>query len=211
MSVITPPVSSGPMPVPVVPSDLFWRLSVDQYHQMIEADILTEDDPVELLEGWLIQKMPKKPPHRVITKVTRDALARIAPAGWYVDSQEPVTLQDSEPEPDAAVVRGDTRQFLDRHPGPQELGLVVEVADTSLQRDRTFKKRVYARAGIPVYWIVNLADGLIEVYTEPSGAAEHPDYQRRQDYRPSDEIPLLLEGREVGRLSVRDLLPQGGP
>jgi Uma2 family endonuclease len=207
MSVITPPVSSTPVPVPVVPTDLLWRLSVDQYHQMIQADILTEDDPVELLEGWLIQKMPKKPPHSAVTQLTREAIARVLPAGWYADAQEPITTVDSEPEPDVSVVRGERRQYFDRHPGPQDLALVVEVADSSLPRDRTFKKRVYARAGIPVYWIVNLPDGLVEVYTEPSGAAEQPDYRQRQDYGPADEVPVWIDGREVGRLSVRDLLP----
>ena len=72
------------------------------------------------------------------------------PQGWYVDAQEPITTSDSEPEPDVVIVRGDTRQYLNRHPGAQDLALVVEVADTSLQRDRTSKKRLYARVGIPV-------------------------------------------------------------
>ncbi|MFQ5859485.1 MAG: Uma2 family endonuclease, partial [Anaerolineae bacterium] len=105
------------------------------------------------------------------------------------------------------VVRGDTRQYLDRHPGPQDLALVVEVADTSLQRDRTFKKRVYALAGIPVYWIVNLSESQFEVYTDPSGPAESPDYHERQDYGTSDAVPLVIEGHEVDRLVVQELLP----
>lgn len=189
------------------PADLIWRLSVDQYHEMIRTGILTEDDPVELLEGWLVYKMPKSPPHRVTTRLIQKALERIVPAGWYVDAQELVTTQDSEPEPDVVVVRGDTRQYLDRHPGPQDLALVVEVADTSLQRDRASKKQIYARAEIPVYWIVNLVERQFEVYTDPSGPAESPDYRESQYYRPSDEVPVVIEGREVGRLPVRELLP----
>jgi Uma2 family endonuclease len=180
---------------------------VAQYHEMIRAGILTDEDPVELLEGWLVVKMPKNPPHRLATELTREALGQRLPAGWHVQSQEPVTLADSEPEPDALVVRGDRRQYGDRHPGPQDLALVVEVADTTLARDRGVKKRLYAEARAPVYWVVNLVDNQVEVYTDPTGPAEEPDYRQRQDYSPSAEVPLVIDGREVGRLAVRDLLP----
>jgi len=190
-----------------VPPDVIWRLSVDQYHAMIHTGILTDDDPVELLEGWLVAKMPKNPPHRAVTRLLRQVLERLVPAEWYVDSQEPITTDDSEPEPDVVVVRGETRHYLDRHPGPNDVGLVIEVADTTLQRDRGFKKRLYARVGIPVYWIVNLSDNQCEVYTEPSGSGPQPDYRQRQDYGASDIIPVVLAGIEVGRIAVRELLP----
>src|SRR5438105_9467158 len=100
-----------------VPTEPIFRLSVDQYHAMIHAGILTDDDPVELLEGWLVAKMPKNPPHRAVTRLIRQVLERLVPAEWYVDSQEPITTDDSEPEPDVVVVRGETRHYLDRHPG----------------------------------------------------------------------------------------------
>lgn len=135
-----------------IPSDMIWRLSVDRYHSMIKNGILTDEDPVELLEGWLVFKMPKNPLHRAATRIVRMAIESILPSGWYVDSQEPIALFDSEPEPDVVVVRGDTRQYLDRHPGAEDIALVVEVSDTTLQRDRSLKKRIYARAGIPIYW-----------------------------------------------------------
>ena len=85
--------------------------------------------------------------------------------------------------------------------------LVIEVSDATLKRDRGLKKRIYARAGIPVYWIINLIENQIEIYTEPGGEAEEPDYQQRQDYFPDDEIPIVIEGREAGRLAVREVLP----
>jgi Uma2 family endonuclease len=190
-----------------VPTDLIWRLSVDQYHAMIREGILTDDDPVELLEGWLVSKMPKNPPHRIVTRLLRQALERLIPDAWYVDTQEPITTADSEPEPDVVVVRGETRQYLDRHPGPEDVALVIEVADTTLQRDRTFKKRLYARAGIPVYWIVNLPEQVCEVYTEPSGVVARPDYHQRQAYGMADAIPVVLEGVEIGRIAMREFLP----
>jgi Uma2 family endonuclease len=190
--------------IPAVP---VWRLSVEQYHAMLRAGILTSDDPVELLEGWLISKMPKTPPHRATTRLIRQALEQVIPPGWYIDSQEPISTADSEPEPDVVIVRGDTRQYLDRHPGPQDVALVVEVADTTLQRDREFKKRLYARAGIPVYWLVNLPERRCEVYCEPTGPVETADYRQRRDYALQDKMPLILEGGEVAWLQVRELLP----
>jgi Uma2 family endonuclease len=203
VTMLSPPVEKSA----AVPLDSIWRLSVDQYHAMIDAGILTADDPVELLHGWLVTKTSKKPPHRVTTQLTREALAHVLPTGWYVDAQEPITTADSEPEPDVAVVRGGRRDYRDRHPGPLDVALVVEVADTTLELDRGLKKRLYALVGIPVYWIANLSENQFEMYTDPSGPAEAPDYRQRQVYGPSDEIPVIIEGLEVGRIPVRELLP----
>lgn len=191
----------------IAPPDLIWRLEVVQYHEMIAAGILTEKDPVELLDGCLVPKMVKNPPHSLANALIHEAVARILPAGWFADSQEPITTAESEPEPDVRVVRGDRRQYLDRHPGPQDVGLVVEVSDTSLERDRTLKQGLYARAGIPIYWIANLPADRLEVYTEPSGPTAEPGYHRRQDLGLDETVGLELDGTEVGRLAVRDLLP----
>ena len=207
MSVIAQPKAPPTADDAAVPTEPIYRLSVDQYHAMAQHGILSEDDPVELLEGWLVQKMTKYRPHSRCTYRTRRALDRLVPAGWYVDAQEPITTADSEPEPDVAVIRGNDDDYVDRHPRHDEVALVVEVADSTLQQDRTTKKRLYARAGIPVYWIANLVEGRFEVYTEPTGAARRPDYRHRQEYGPDDEIPVVLDGIEVGRLLVRDLLP----
>ena len=203
----TPQLLSPGMRGTTVPTEPVLSLSVDQYHRMITAGILAEADPIELLEGWLVPKMSKNPPHRASTRLIRAALERVVPPGWYVDSQEPITTADSEPEPDVSIIRGETRQYLERHPGPGEVALVVEVADQSLGRDRGLKKRLYARAGIPVYWLVNLPEARLEVYTSPGGPPEKPDYDKRCDHVASEEVPLVIEGREVARLSVRDLLP----
>lgn len=190
-----------------VPTEPIWRLTVEQYHEMIRAGILTDDDPVELLEGWLVIKMPKNPPHRIASQLTRESLTRFIPAGWHVQAQDPITTDTSEPEPDVSVVRGDTRQYADRHPGPEDLALVVEVAESSLARDRGRKKRIYSRARVPVYWIINLIDNKIEVYTSPSGPTKKPDYRQRRDFGPSDQIPVVIDGKVVARLKVRELLP----
>jgi Uma2 family endonuclease len=189
------------------PPEWLWRCSVEQYHEMIQAGILDEDDRVELLDGWLVRKMTENPAHTSATEGTYDSLVRIVPRGWYVRFPHPVTLPGSEPEPDLAVARGDRHRYAQRHPGPGDLGLVVEVADATLRSDRTLKKRLYAAAGIPVYWIVNLVDRCLEVYTAPNRASDPPDYQDRQDYAADDVVTLWIEGREAGRIAVRELLP----
>lgn len=189
-------------PEPAGVTDLF-RLGVSQYHAMVEAGILTADDPVELLDGYLVVKMPKNPPHTAATYLARKALERLLPGGWLVHAQEPLTLEGSEPEPDLLVVRGDPRGYLERHPGPGDVALVVEVADTSLGRDRGLKKRLYAAAGIPLYWVLNLVDRRLETFAEPAG----DDYRRLEVLGPEAEVAVELDGAELGRLSVRDLLP----
>jgi Uma2 family endonuclease len=207
MSVNVPQTSSTIGLAAAKPDDFIWRLSVDKYHEMIQTGILTADDPVELLEGWLVYKMPKNPPHRISVRLTQRALEAVVPAGWYVDTQEPITLIDSEPEPDVMIVRGDTRQYRDHHPGAADVALEVEVADTTLERDHGVKKAVYARAGVPVYWIINLIERVLEVYEEPAGTAETANYRERRDYAISDSASVVIDGSEVGRVAVRDLLP----
>src|SRR5262249_35756824 len=114
---------------------------------------------------------------------------------------------DSEPEPDVLVIRGGIDDYPDRHPGPEEVPLVVEVAESSLRSDREIKQRVYASAGIPGYWIANLSESRFEVYTDPTGPAEQPHYRQLREYGPADEIPVVLAGTEVGRIAAGDMLP----
>jgi Uma2 family endonuclease len=186
----------------LIPDAPIWRLSVVQYHHMIESGILTDDDPVELLEGWLVTKMPKSRRHSLVTQLTREALANAVPDGWFVDAQEPITTADSEPEPDVMVVRGQRRDYAERHPAPPHIALVVEVSDATLQRDQSLKLRLYAAAGIPVYWIMNLPEQRLEVYTDPSEGS----YRHHQNYAPGDVVPLILEGTEVAAVPLKDML-----
>ena len=191
----------------IPPFDPFWRLSVGQYECMIDNGILTDDDPVELLEGCLIKKMPKNPPHTLANELAREEVASRLPVGWYVNAQEPIVTADSEPEPDLSVIRGTRRHYRNRHPHAGDVAVVFEVSDSTLQRDRVLKKRLYARAGIPVYVIINLPKRRIEMYTGPTGPADEPDYQVRRDYGPADNLPLLLDDQEIGLLAICDLLP----
>jgi len=181
-----------------VPNDPIWRLTVEQYHQMIQDGILTDDDPVELLEGLLVTKAPKMPLHSLTTQLTREALARVIPDNWFVEDQEPITTADSEPEPDVAIIRGNRRDYRENHPTPEAVALVVEVAE----RDRILKLRLYANAGIPVYWILNLPDQQLEVYSQPKDG----DYQTRVVHGTADSVAVVIDGQEVGQLVVGELL-----
>ena len=180
-----------------------WHVTVEQYHTMIERGILGPDDRVELLEGVIVQKMSKNPSHRIATRVSRLALERVIPSNWYVEAQEPITLQASEPEPDIAVIRGDTRMYPRRHPGIGDIGLVVEVSDSTLDRDRIMKKRIYATAGIPFYWLLDLNRRKLEVYSEPRAS----EYAQTAEYAEHDTIPVILDGVPAGTVRVSDLLP----
>jgi len=185
----------------------FRRFSVPEYHKLIDIGLLTEDDNLELLEGYLVLKMSRNPPHDGTLDLVKATLRLALPAGWMLRDQEAITLSDSEPEPDGAVVRGGPRTYLTRHPGPSDVGLVIEVADSTLPGDRADKGRIYARAGLSCYWIVNLVDLQVEVYTAPSGPTAAPAFAQRTDYRPGDRIPLVLDGATVADIAVQDLLP----
>lgn len=185
----------------------FRRFTVAEYHKLIDLGILTEDDNLELLEGYLVHKMTRKPPHDGTLDLIRETLRPLLPAGWMLRIQAAITLSDSEPEPDGAIVRGNARSYLARHPGPADVGLVAEVADSTLSADRIDKCRIYARAGIACYWIVNLNDRQIEVYTAPSGPTPSPGYGQRVDYRVGDQVPLVLDGATAAAIPVQDLLP----
>jgi Uma2 family endonuclease len=192
---------------PPAPAESLWRLSLEQFHEMVRRGIISEDDPVEFLEGLLVAKMTISPAHRRATHRVQSALRSALPRSHYVGSPSPVTLATSESEPDVVVVRGTDDDYRDRHPGPADVAMVVEVSDSTLRRDQGFKKAIYAKAGIAVYWIVNLIDRRVEVYSEPSGAGEAADYRLRQDAAEADHVPLVIDGREVSKIAARDLLP----
>lgn len=207
-AVLTPSTSSSWRLPPAVPDVPVWRLTVDEYHQYIAMGTLTEDDQIELLEGLLVPKMPKGKTHDGSIGILDEYLRTLLPSGWRLRIQCAVTLSDSEPEPDFAVVRGEVRQFLKGHPTPKDIGSIMEIADSSVSRDRLLKGRIYARAKIPVYWVVNLVDQQIEVYTEPGQNAKgQPAYLKKKVYRPGDQVPVVLFGQEVGKLAVGELLP----
>ncbi len=182
------------------------KFTVAEYHQMIQAGVLAEDDRVELIEGWIVAKMPHNPPHDSGVNNARQRIERLLPAGWETRIQSAITLPDSEPEPDIVVVPSPASRYSTHHPGPLDIALLVEVADSSLARDRGEKCRSYARAGIVCYWIINLVQRQVEVYTDPTGPVGQPAYRRRTDYGSGDSVPLVIGGQQIALIPVGDLL-----
>src|ERR1700687_1010859 len=185
----------------------FRRFTVAEYHRLIQLGILTEDDNLELLNGYLVHKMTRNPPHDAALQKGTKKFLRLLPPGWDLRGQSAITLAESEPEPDFAVVRGDETSYVTRHPTAADVGLVVEVSDSTLLGDRDDKGPIYASAGIDCYWIVNLNDHQVEVYTAPSGPVADPKYGRRVDCQVGDTLSLLLPGAAPIPVAVQELLP----
>jgi Uma2 family endonuclease len=183
------------------------RFSVARYQRMVEVGILKADDKVELLENYVVYKMPRNPRHDSTIQRMLEKLFPLRPTGWGLRVQSAVALADSQPEPDFALVRGSAADYENRHPDPTDVGLAIEVADSSLLRDQRDKMRIYARGGIAWYWIINLVDRRIEVYSQPSGATAAPTYAALHTYQPGDDVPLVLDGVTVRTVSAAELLP----
>jgi Uma2 family endonuclease len=152
-------------------------------------------------------------------------LENVTPEGWYTDSQEPITLATSEPEPDIMIVQGNPRDYSDcpwhcaernRHPSGTDLGLVVEIADTTLERvgdsravlPRTLKKQLYAEAQIPCYWLINLPERSLTIYTNPITQGERSDYQQSATIDETGVVPVVIAGQEWGAIALSDILPK---
>lgn len=186
-----------------VPSSLY-RLTLEQYEAMVDSGIFTCRDKVQLINGYLVSKMTQNTPHATADDLCGDRLNRVLPPGWYVRVGKPIRLptESSEPEPDRCVVRGGIRDYSARHPGPSDLALAVEVADSSLDDDR-MQADIYGRAGIPFYWIINLIDRQVEVYSNPGPSG----YQSLEVFVPPHVLSVIIDGVEVGEIPVAEILP----
>lgn len=203
----TPPPASQSTPVRYyLAQSTLRKFTLEEYHRMIELGILVDGEPYELLEGNLVKKMSRGTPHDGTLDLLEGELLRILSADWFPRSQRAVTLIGSEPEPDIAVVRGPRARYTRAHPGPADIGLVIEVADSSLLIDRHDKGSIYARANLPVYWVVNVVDRVIEVYSQPAGADEAAAYAKRDDFAVGSSVPVVLDDATIGDIAVADVM-----
>jgi Uma2 family endonuclease len=181
-----------------------YRLTVKQYDKMVQDGTLEQNNRVELIEGLLLSKMGRNRPHVVAAKQGFAALSAIVPPGWHVAKEDPITVSNwSKPEPDLAIIRGQARDYLHHDVTPADVALVVEIAESSLSADRLEMHRLYATSNIPAYWIVNLVEAQIEVYTD----SDQSTYQQMTVYKPGQEIPLVIDGIRIDQISATDLLP----
>jgi Uma2 family endonuclease len=182
------------------------RFSVDAYQRMTAAGILTSEDRVELLENYVVLKMPRNPAQdSTIQRMVRPLLQSL-PSGWDLRIQSAIALADSQPEPDFAIVRSSANDYRTRHPGGADVALVIEVADSSLLRDQRDKSRIYASAGIPGYWIVNLVDACIEIHHQPDSASPSQGYLRMQTFRRGQALPISLGGETAATIDADVIL-----
>jgi len=161
--------------------------SVDEYHRMGEAGIFGEDDRVELIEGEIIEMSPIGSPHAARVKRLNRLLVRRLGTRAIVQVQDPVVLNRlSEPEPDLAVLKPRVDFYAARHPEPTDVLLIIEVADSSRGFDRTVKAPLYAQAGIPELWIVDVIDEIVEVYRRPRRGA----YRQISRFRRTQRVAI---------------------
>jgi Uma2 family endonuclease len=198
------PKPSAPLPAAIPPLPVR-RFTVDEYHQMIKAGVLTDREPYELIHGWIVQKMGIDPPHNFAVNALNEFFGLLRGPKATVRIQQPITTADSEPEPDVIIASGSNADYSERNPTPAEIHVLVEVADSSLKKDQTVKLKLYAEANIQEYWIVNLIDRRVEVYAQPRGG-KTPGYKQHKDYGLNDEVPLIIDGKEMGRIPVKGLM-----
>ena len=203
MSTLTPAQTAEPSAISEwIPSPLY-RMSLETYEAMVESGAFSDHDRFHLINGYLVEKMTQNDPHATADELCGRALDGAIPQGWHVRSAKPVRLPpNSKPEPDRSVVRGSIRDFSQRSPGPEDIGLILEVSVSSLAQDRQ-QAAVYAAAGIPYYWIVNVVERKVEVYFDPAPNG----YKSRTDYLVGENVPVVIGGIRIGEIRVDDLMP----
>ncbi|MBW4680372.1 MAG: Uma2 family endonuclease [Microcoleus vaginatus WJT46-NPBG5] len=156
------------------------QFTVEEYHRMAEAGILTEDERVELIDGMIVQMLPISPRHAACVKRLIRLFSQWLGNNSIVSVHNPVELSDqSEPQPDIALLQPRSDFYEAGHPQPKDIFLIVEVADTTVESDRQLKIPLYAGSGIFEIWLVNINEQLIEIYRQPTAAG----YQNIQECR----------------------------
>jgi Uma2 family endonuclease len=204
---LAPPASS--IPPRILPGrelcSVLYRLTVQQYDRMIHDGIIREADKVELIEGLVATKMGRNRPHVQAGVRGLRLLSALVPAKWHVRKEDPIVTSDwSKPEPDLAVVRGRDEDYDERDVTAADVALVVEIADSSLSADQQDMARVYAAVGIAIYWIIKIVEQQVEVYSDPGSAG----YQSTQILKPSQNVPVVIDGLPIGQIAVSELLPR---
>lgn len=182
-----PPESVAQQPAASHPALQRLRFTPEMFHKLGELGFFDDDQKYELLQGDIYPMPPEGAEHAAICSEITYLFITRGTAAWHVRVEKPLHLGDSEPIPDLAVVRGRPRDYRVQH--PTTALLVIEVAGSSLTRDQQLKQSVYAQAGIPEYWIVNLQERRVEVYREPAGNA----YKAIRYYELGETVSPLFE------------------
>ena len=173
--------------------------TVEEYHKMAEAGIIKPSDRVELIHGEVLKRSPIKSPHASVVDYLNETIGFLLHGKAIIRVQNPIEINhDSEPEPDIAIVQCKADRYRDHHPTAEDVFLLIEVADSSLEFDREVKMPLYASAKIPEAWIINLPEQRVEVYRNP----EKGQYKLTELFFLDDTLPVPGFGVQ---LSVRDI------
>ena len=178
-----------------------YHWSLEQFQEIVRRGILTSEDRVELLKGVVVKKMTNNPKHAEVIEQLTERLRILSPEGWRLRVQLPIQSGDNQPEPDFSITRKDRVRGC--HPSGGDVLLVIEIADSSLSIDRK-KAAIYAQAGIPHYWIINLPENQVEVYGVFNPATG--EYTSIQIRREGESIEFHSPQGRVDSLLVSDLL-----
>jgi Uma2 family endonuclease len=185
------------------------RLTVRQYLALIEAGILPDQPQVELIGGVLVEKRTNNPPRSFTIIRLGRIFYQTLPEPWFATQHGPISLGCFwYHEPDVAIIRGPDALFQKRAPRAADLGFLIEVSDSSYSIDRGKKWRRYAASRVPIYWIVNLQQRRIEVYADSFGRGPSACYRQATMFIEGETVPVVLDGQEVGRIAVGDILPR---
>ncbi len=168
------------------------KFTIDEYHRLVDLGFFTENDRIELIRGEIIEMAPKRTPHSVCNSTLFGELYRLLYDRANVRGQEPITLpSNSEPEPDVVIAKKKVDNYLAAYPTVEDIILVIEISDSTLQYDRETKLPLYAEAGINNYWIVNLVQNNLEVYTNPFADNQNNfDYRNKSIFLPNENIKI---------------------
>src|SRR5262245_32008297 len=184
-----------------------YRLTAERVEQMIETGVIPDGDDLELM-GGILYKMVKKEPHNFAVSQVAEALRRILPDGFHVREEKSLRHgKRSLLEPDVVVAPGRSGEYRPHPPTTTEVSLIVEVCHHTQEADYQVKWKRYAAARVPVYWIVNLHQRRVEVFTSPGGARTHTTYTEGTSFPEETTVPVVIGGRELGRIAVAELLP----
>jgi Uma2 family endonuclease len=184
------------------------RFTIAEYHQLIELGFLTEANHIELIRGELIQMTAKGTPYTVCSSILCRQLNRLLGDRAVIRGQDPITLPNqSEPEPDVVIARGRDEDYLAHHPYPEDILLVIEISDKTIDYDQTTKLSLYAEAGISDYWIVNLPARQLERHSQPYQNAQNKfSYLSKQVSLSNQSV--AIPGFEDALLDLNRLFPK---
>ncbi len=182
---------------PIIKKRLFSRV---EYYQMADSGILTCTDKTELIKGEIILKSPAGPYHASRSRKIEAIFSRLIGDQAQTSTQNPVQLDDfSEPEPDFVLLKPRADYYASQHPGPEDIMLLIEISHSTYAFDKNIKLPLYAQAGIPEVWIINLNESQVEVFKQPQGE----EFREKLIFRQGESIEVEVLSSSV---AVRDLL-----